>query len=165
MAIILYLVPLPLYLAYYRCKTGTWISSFRSFNYLMVLWLKKIRRQIENKAAEIWKCQYTYTELTQNVDSDWHCFWPRFYVSFSQSLIPVRLMCFWPIVKVWFQGWRNEILYSLYKLQLNALGYVRWKMFFTHIQSTCLLQSQSYFNFFQPQMSFVQVRICPIFKH
>ena len=162
MAIILYLVPLPPYLAYNRCKTGTWISSFRSFNYLMVFWLKKIRRQVENKTAEIWECQYTL---------NWHKMWPQigtvFYVSFGQSLIPVRLMCFWPIVKVWFQGWRKEILYSLYKLQLNALRviYVRWKMFFTHIQSTCLLQSQSYFNFFQPQMSFVRVKICPIFKH
>ena len=100
---------------------------------------------------------------------NWHKMWTQigtvFYVSFSQSLIPVRLMCFWPIVKVWYQGWRNEILYSLYKLQLNALGYVRWKMFFTHIQSTCLLQSQSYFNFFQPQMSFVQYKICLICKH
>ena len=126
------LIPLPPYLAYNRCKTGTWIS-FRSFNYLMVLWLKKIRRQIENKAAEIWKCQYMYTELTQNVDSDWHCFWLRFYVSFSQSLIPVRLMCFWPIVKVWYQGWRNEILYSLYKLQLNARGNVFIQVLLTYL--------------------------------
>ena len=102
---------------------------------------------------------------TWNLDTDWHCF----YVSFGQSLRPVTLMCFWPIVKVWFQVWRKEILYSLYKLQLNALRviYVRWKMFFYtyHIQSTCLLQSQSYFNFFLPQMSFIQVKICLIFTH
>ena len=111
--------------------------------------------------------------LKMSIFSELHEIWTQigivFYVSFGQSLRPVTLMCFWPIVKVWFQGWRKEILYSLYKLQLNALRviYVRWKMFFYtyHIQSTCLLQSQSYFNFFQPQMSFVQFKICLIFKH
>ena len=137
MDIILYLVPLPLYLAYYRCKTGTWISSFRSFNYLMVLWLKKIRRQIENKAAEIWRCQYTKTHV---------------FLAHCQGMIS-------RVEK------RNSLLFIQTAVECTRVIYVRWKMFFTHIQSMCLLQSQSYFNFFQPQMSFVQVRICPIFKH
>ena len=89
-----------------------------------------------------------------------------FYVSFSQSLIPVRLMCFWPIVKVWYQGWRNEILYSLYKLQLNALGsYMSGEKCFLHIPHSKDVPTSEpiLFQFFQAQMSFVQFKICLIF--